>query len=141
MEVKHGCEQAFEKVEKQGGRPFVGAKVFEHMGDYKSHCQGDVEVIKVPSLPEDKTLIKGFTGILAEGLANSGHHIIQEKDLAHIQAFQWEKGGEFDGHMIIADKPWTLTHPNHKWVTSPAGNYQVKFPCEINLGELRKQRD
>lgn len=132
-------EKVFEKVEKQDGKPFVGAKVFEYMEDYTSHTQGDVEVIKVPSVPKNLKPFVGFNGILAEGLANSGRHRILDKDMASIEAFKF--GEEYDGPMLVASKAWTLTHPNHKWATFPAGCYQVKFPREMHLGEMRKQQD
>ncbi len=132
-------EKVFEKVEKQDGKSFVGAKVFEYMEDYTSHTQGDVEVIKVPSMPKGLKLLEGFVGILAEGLANSGHHRILDKDLSFVKAFKF--GEEYDGPILEVTKAWTLTHPNHKWATFPAGFYQVKFPREMHLGEMRKQRD
>jgi len=129
-------EKSFDKVEKQA-KPFVGAKVFEYMEDYTAHAQGDVEVIRLPKLPVRLKKIKDFNGILAEGLANSGHHVI--RSLEGITAYQFS--GEYDGPIIEAEKAWTLTHPNHKWATFPAGCYQVKFPREMHLGEMRKQRD
>lgn len=130
-------EQSFEKVEKQDDKPFVGAKIFEYMEPYTSHAQGDVEVIRLAGMPKGLKQIKNFNAILAEGLANSGHHIIQS--LEGIKVYQY--GGEYDGPIIEAEKAWTLTHPNHKWATFPAGCYQVKFPREMHLGEIRKQQD
>lgn len=132
-------EKAFEKVEKQEGKPFVGAKVYEFMEPYTSHAQGDVEVIRLSALPKNLKLLKNFSGILAEGLANSGHHVIRTEDMPSVKAYQ--VGGEYDGPVLEVEKSWTLTHPNHKWATFPAGCYQVKFPREMHLGEMRKQRD
>ena len=129
-------EKSFEKVEKQE-KPFAGAKVYEFMEAYTSHAQGDVEVIRLASLPKGLERIKKFNGILAEGLANSGHHVL--KSLEGVKAYKY--GGEYDGPVLEVEKSWTLTHPNHKWVTFPAGCYQVKFPREMHLGEMRKQRD
>lgn len=129
-------EKTFEKVENQE-KPFVGAKIYEFMEPYTSHAQGDVEVIRLAEMPKGLKALKAFNGILAEGLANSGHHVIQSLD--GITAYQF--GGEYDGPVIEAEKSWTLTHPNHKWATFPAGCYQVKFPREMHLGEIRKQRD
>ena len=130
-------EKAFEKVEKQENRPFVGAKIYEYMEPYTSHTQGDVEVIRLASLPKGLKVMPKFNGILAEGLANSGHHVIQS--LEGVKAYQ--TNGEYDGPILEVEKSWTLTHPNHKWATFPAGCYQVKFPREMHLGEMRKQRD
>ena len=135
MKTQNG-EKSFERVEKQE-KPFAGAKIFEFMENYTSHAQGDVEVIKLSSFPKGLKELKNFSGILAEGLANSGNHVIQS--MTGIKAYQY--GGEYDGPVIEAEKSWTLTHPNHKWATFPAGCYQVKFPREMHLGEIRKQRD
>lgn len=134
-------QKSFEKVEKQEGKPFVGAKIYEHMENYKSHVQGDVEVVKLPSsaIPKGLKPIHGFNGILAEGLANSGHHVLQS--LEGVEAFFHPNPTEYDGPILQVSKSWTLTHPNHKWATFPAGCYQVKFPGENNLGQMRKQRD
>lgn len=133
-------EKAFERVEKQE-RPFVGARIFEQMGDYTAHTQGDVEVIKLPesAIPKDLKPIDNFNGVLAEGLANSGHHVL--KSLDGVKAFFHPNPTEYDGPILQVSRSWTLTHPNHKWATFPAGCYQVKFPGENNLGQMRKQRD
>jgi hypothetical protein len=131
-------EMAFDRVEKQD-RPFVGAKVFEYMESHTSHAQGDVEVVRLDSLPEGLKLIEKFSGILAEGLADSGNHVIQS--LEGVKAFYHPNPTEYDGPLLEVEKSWTLTHPNHKWVTFPAGCYQVRFPREMHLGEMRKQRD
>jgi hypothetical protein len=134
----NSIEKAFERVEKQD-RPFAGAKVYEFMEPYTAHTQGDVEVIRLESLPKGLKPNKNFSGILAEGLANSGHHVVQS--LEGVKAFHHPNPTEYDGPILEVEKSWTLTHPNHKWATFPAGCYQVKFPREMHLGEMRKQRD
>ena len=132
-------EEVFKKVEEQQGRPFQGARIYEYMEPHTSHAQGDVEIVRLEKVPDGLKPIDNFNGILSVGLSNSGNHVILEKDLEFVKAYEY--GGEYDGPILEIEKSWTLTHPNHKWVTFPAGCFQVKFPREMHLGEMRKQMD
>jgi hypothetical protein len=133
--------EAMKKVEEQKDRPFAGARVFEHMDLNTSHVQGDVEVVFVESIPatSELTELKDWNGVLAEGFANSGHHTVQ--NTAKVKAYRWTKGDQFQGPFVVADGMWTLTHPSHKWASFPAGCFEVKFPQERNLGQIRRQID
>lgn len=135
------AEKAVNAVTEQKNRPFAGAKVFEHMDTNTSHVQGDVEVICVASMPpmNELELLKDFNGVLAEGFANSGNHTVQNPE--KVKAYRWAKGDQFQGPFVVADGMWTLTHPSHKWASFPAGCFEVKFPQEHNLGQIRRQMD
>jgi hypothetical protein len=142
--IKNLCaEEAVKHVESKKQGPFVGAKVFEHMDFCTSHVQGDVEVICVESIPPMSELekLKDFNGIIAEGFSNSGHHCVMPESMKKIKAYRWKNGGEFQGPFVVASGMWTLTHPVHKWASFPAGCFEVKFPREMNLGMIRRQRD
>lgn len=132
-----------EAVEAQKNRPFVGAKVFEHMEPNSCHDQGDVRIIKVVAMPPEDQLeeIKDFRGVIAQGLADGADHQILEKDLKGIKAYRWKGADAFVGPFIKTVKAWTLTHKNHKWATFPAGIFQTAYPREMNLGQIRRVVD
>lgn len=135
--------EAMSEVESQKHGPFVGAKVYEHMDLSTSHVQGDVEVIFIEHLPPTGQLeeLENWNGIVAEGFSNSGHHSVLPESMKKIKAYRWKNGSEFQGPFIVSDGMWTLTHPVHKWASFPAGCFEVKFPREMNLGQMRRQRD
>lgn len=135
--------KVMEEVESQKVGPFVGSKIYEHMDIQTSHVQGDVEVVCVENVPPSDELeeMKNWNGVVAEGFANSGHHSVLPESMKKLKAYRWKNGTEFNGPFIVSDGMWTLTHPIHKWASFPAGCFEVKFPKEINLGHMRRQRD
>jgi hypothetical protein len=134
--------KVMEAVEKQD-RPFAGAKVYEHMEINTCHDQGDVRIIRIAELPSMDELeeIKDFKGVVAQGLADGADHQIMAKDLNGVTAYRWKKADVFIGPFIRTVKAWTLTHKNHRWATMPAGDYQISYPRELNLGQIRRVVD
>ena len=133
--------EVMEAVEKQKERPFVGAKVYEHMDTNTSHSQGDVEIVRVASFPPETELeeMKKWNGVVAQGLADGADHAVLSK--IGLKAYRWKKATAFMGPFIRATKTWSLMHKNHKAATFPAGGYQIEYPQEYNLGQIRRTID
>ncbi|MDE2101910.1 MAG: hypothetical protein KGL39_31985 [Patescibacteria group bacterium] len=133
--------EVMQEIEKQKDRPFVGAKVYEHMEFNTSHSQGDVEIIKIQSMPpmEELEEIKNWNGVLAQGLADGNDHKVLSLD--GLTAYNWKKATPFIGPFVRAIKTWSLMHKNHKAATFPAGDYQIEYPQEYNLGLIRRTMD
>ena len=96
--------------------------------------QGDVLMIPIKSIPENKTQTKNVT--LALGEVTGHHHTIFENAVGFADAVdtlceyvQVKAGG--------AD----LTHQEHETITVEEGNYQVIRQTEYTPQELRNVKD
>lgn len=76
---------------------------------------GDVTLIRVDSLPNGVSLLKGKK-VLAEGETTSHAHRIDVGDL-----FETKNGGLY----LRTDRLTTVTHEEHKTVTVEPGVYRV----------------
>lgn len=90
--------------------------------------QGDVYLVRV----DDKTPRGKERGSrqVAVGTTVGSRHIAEgELKVYEPVGFQrFER--EFVGPLVVADEPWTLTHPEHAHVKAPAGTYQVVYQRE-----------
>jgi len=133
--------EVMQKIEQQPGRDTVGDVKYKKMAVDSGHCQGDVAIIRRKKLPEGLVAMTKPNPQLAPGTDMGSHHIIAAKDMKHLSFFTSPRPGITEGPWIKATKAFTVTHPHHKHVTLPPGNYQVIYQREQGLNEIRRAID
>jgi len=105
--------------------------------------QGDCGVI----LLSDKAF-KELTGLQPMGVGDShvqvavgegagSRHTVRT---AEVRVFSWDNAGPLDGPVVVADQPWTLSHPKHQNCNFEAGKYRITYQRQF-ADDLRRARD
>lgn len=89
-------------------------------------AQGDVGILRLSALPEGAEAIPmPDGGQVAPGTSKGSRHCISQADHAHIQMYRVSDGDRLSDLALVAEKPWTMEHPEHGWATCPAGPYRL----------------
>ena len=89
----------------------------------KQYVQGDVILVPVETVKGEKKA-RGERGyVLAEGESTGHAHTVQDE----IEMMVSEAG-----MFVASEKPFTITHEEHKPITIPAGKYEVKRVLEYD---------
>lgn len=100
--------------------------------------QGDVRIMRLPALPPNCEPIKGEAQ-LAPGNTQGSRHILSS--LAGIEMFRLADATPLDGPVFKADRPVTVTHPEHGDLTlNEPGIYGVTYQRQF-AEELRRVAD
>lgn len=101
----------------------------------KMYRQGDVLVVEVSEVPEDKKSVKRQEGrlVLAEGEATGHAHAIRSQNAKMYAAVA--------GMFLVLKKAAELVHEEHGKIDLPPGNYQVIRQREYDPIQERLVRD
>lgn len=87
-------------------------------------AQGDIGVVRLDRLPDDaKKIHRPAGGQVAPGTTQGSRHCIPED--APVTYYQVSDGDPLSDLCLVADGPWTLTHPEHAHCTFEAGTYRL----------------
>jgi len=109
--------------------------------------QGDVYLIRVADDWPRGDQIGEKSVQIALGSSNGARHMAT----GPVQAFKGKQlpngftapqgvdSAELLGPVVVASRPWTLTHPEHPHHALPAGTYQVTY--QVDLMTMRRVQD
>lgn len=105
-------------------------------GDH--HWQGDIAIQYINQKPP--TTGKWEHGFqLAPGTTQGSRHVLAENAPGTVDVLKID-GSPLDGPIIVARDEFTVTHPEHRNATFPAGVYRVQYQRQY-AEELRRVVD
>ena len=104
--------------------------------------QGDVYMARVDDThPKGKLL---STRQVAVGTTIGSRHVVEGDGVkvyegkqlpAWVKEPDWVRANALLGPVVVSDKPFTLTHPEHAHHRCPAGTYQVQYQADRRTHE------
>jgi len=111
-------------------------RVTERLAIGKTVHQGDVYLHRVAA-DHPRGVERGSRQV-AVGTTVGSRHIAEgelkvfegEQLPAYLKAPEWCAKGDLLGPVVVAAKPWLLTHPEHAAHRIPAGTFQVTYQAD-----------
>lgn len=100
-------------------------------------AQGDILIVALGEVPVGSVLAKNPSAQLAPGNTQGSRHCLDS--LEGIQILE-QRGNPLDGPIIVSDREFAVTHPEHGDVTFQAGVYAVVYQRAF-AEELRRVQD
>jgi len=89
-------------------------------------AQGDVGVLCLAELPRGAGPMDWPAGgKVAPGTTKGSRHIVPDEFRAVVSFHRVSDGDPLSDIAVVADSPWTLTHPEHGDCTFQAGTYRL----------------
>lgn len=98
--------------------------------------QGDLYITLLDGVPQGSVQIP-FRAQLAEGNTQGSRHCLDSQD--GVTMYRLENPSMTDGPILLLTTERTVTHPEHGWVTLPAGCYGVTYQRDLDA-EDRERR-
>lgn len=92
--------------------------------------QGDIYLVRIETpkdLDENYKVFKDNQ--LAPGMSSGSRHIVTGKGITLFKKI--ENNVVTDGPIIVADKEFTITHPEHAHFNVPAGTWKVTYQLDF----------
>lgn len=102
----------------------------------KHYRHGDVDLHKVNKKEKGEKLPHDGSFVLAEGEATGHNHVISVPRIEDMEIHKTADGG----YLMTLRVDGTLTHPEHKTLTIPAGTYKVDREREYDWFSLATRR-
>jgi hypothetical protein len=74
---------------------------------------------------------------IAVGSGIGARHLVLTSE---VRVLTPPNAGVLDGPIVVADNPWTMTHPEHQDVTFPPGQYAIHYQRQY-ADDLRRAAD
>lgn len=100
-------------------------------------AQGDILIVALDKVPNKSALVKQPVSQLAPGNTQGSRHCLDS--LEGVQVWE-QKETPLDGPVIVSDREFTVTHPEHGDVTFQPGIYAVVYQRAF-AEELRRVQD
>lgn len=92
----------------------------------RAFAQGDVAILALAKRPTGwREIEMPPNGQIAPGNTKGARHCLATESQAVVKIYRIDDGDRLSDLGIVAKAPWTLEHPEHAWVTFPAGVYRV----------------
>lgn len=100
-------------------------------------AQGDILIVALDKVPENAVAMKQVATQLAPGSTQGSRHCLDS--LNGLQVLE-QKATPLDGPVIVSNREFTVTHPEHGDVTFQPGIYAVVYQRAF-AEELRRVQD
>jgi len=101
-------------------------------------AQGDIGIVCLKEPPVDAVAEMKPRAQLAPGTTQGSRHCIQK--LSSVRVYRLASPTPLDGPIIEALEGFTVTHPEHGWITLPPGVYAIIYQRQF-ADEIKRVLD
>ena len=126
----------FEQIAEAAAKTSPSKRVIKKIEIGQSIRQGDIYLTRIDSVPNGLT--KTANTQLAVGKTQGSRHVVVGVKTIYAGT------GVLIGPVLVAEKRFTLTHPEHGHFSMPAGTYQTTYQRDYakeRADEIRRVND